>query len=128
MTTAADAHRYVRHTRRIPPCPARRRIKPEEDWPHFTQLVAEVLAGHRNPDHLRWGLSEDAYRSLQGQAGCFAMRQRPRLRHVWMEAYEPGVTEINGVVRYGERRHALALRVIHADYRWLCTDIETASR
>jgi hypothetical protein len=56
------------------------------------------------------------------------MRQRPRLRHVWMEAYEPGVTEINGVVRYGERRHALALRVIHADYRWLCTDIETASR
>src|SRR5690606_3568067 len=58
MTITADDHRHGRRKRRVPACPARRRVRPERDLPRFTQLVAEVLAGQRDPEQLRPWLSE----------------------------------------------------------------------
>lgn len=128
MTITADDHRHGRRKRRVPACPARRRVRPERDLPRFTQLVAEVLAGQRDPEQLRPWLSEGAHRSLLLRAGCYATRQRPRLRAVRLDGSQPGVAEVSGVVGYGERHRALALRVVYAEYRWVCTHIETDVR
>ncbi|WP_232306736.1 Rv3235 family protein [Thermobifida cellulosilytica] len=128
MTIATDDHRRGRRERRLPACPSRRRVRPGRDLPLLAQLVAEVLAGQRSPRQLRPCLSESAYRSLLLRAGCYTMRQRPRLRMVVLDGPEPGVAEVSGVVAYGERHRALALRVVYAEYRWVCTHIETDVR
>ncbi|UOE21988.1 hypothetical protein NI17_010855 [Thermobifida halotolerans] len=97
--------------------------------PRFAQLVAEVLAGQREPEQLRPRLSEGAYRRLLLRAGCYpGVRLRPRLRAARLGCPRPGVAEVSGVVGYGERHRALALRVVYAEYGWLCTDIETDVR
>ncbi|TDQ50242.1 Rv3235 family protein [Actinorugispora endophytica] len=130
-TTTGDDHAHRRRGRRVrrtPVCPARTRVCPERDLPRFTQLVAEVLAGERALEQLRPRLSEGAYRSLRLRAGRYCSDRSPRLRRTRLGCPEPGIAEVSGVVAYGARHRALALRVVYGEYGWLCTHIETDIR
>ncbi|GAA3740470.1 Rv3235 family protein [Salinactinospora qingdaonensis] len=91
----------------------------------LAQFVAEVLAGHRAPTHLRPCLAHRAYLLLVRRAGTYGCAQRPRVRSTRLSFPAPGVAEISSVVDCGRRHRALALRVDSTEHVWLCTHIET---
>ncbi|MFC7331132.1 Rv3235 family protein [Marinactinospora rubrisoli] len=94
----------------------------------FTQLVAEVLAGQRDPAQLRDHMSGSAYGALRRRAGAYAVSRCPRLRRTHLRSPAPGVTEVSCVIDCGARHRALALRIESAPRFWLCTSVETDVR
>ncbi|GAA3733466.1 hypothetical protein HDA32_002311 [Spinactinospora alkalitolerans] len=96
-----------------------------DELSQLVQFVAEVLAGQRDPSHLRAHMSERAYQTLRRRAGAYRCARRPRLRAAHLHCPAPGVTEVSGVVDCGPRHRALALRVDSVRHAWLCTHVET---
>ncbi|RNL87025.1 hypothetical protein EFW17_02890 [Halostreptopolyspora alba] len=91
----------------------------------FTQLVAEVLAGQRNPAQMKALLSRRAYTLLVRRSGVYACARSPRVRRTYLHTEDPEVTEVNAVVDCDSRYRALALRVAFARDTWVCTHLET---
>ncbi|GAB3212886.1 Rv3235 family protein [Marinactinospora thermotolerans] len=91
----------------------------------FALCVAEVLAGHRDPVHLRDRMTGRAYQALRRRAGGYATPVRPRLGRAHLRCPAPGITEVSAVVVCGGRHRALALRVDWMSRAWLCTRLET---
>ncbi|WP_052745446.1 Rv3235 family protein [Allosalinactinospora lopnorensis] len=107
-------------------CPARPRTpRTARELCRFTQLIAEVLAGQRNPAQMRSLLSRGAYVLLLRRSGIYVCARSPRVRATYLHSEGPEATEVNAVVDCGNRYRALALRVAFAQHTWLCTHLET---
>lgn len=100
-----------------------------------TQLVVEVLAGHRpRAQLLRW-TSEQVYRELRQRAlpppsGQDRTRlgpaHRPRVGGVRVSEPRDGVAEVAAVVHRPHRVQAMALRLEGRDGRWVVTALRCA--
>ncbi|CAM4321021.1 Rv3235 family protein [Nocardiopsis rhodophaea] len=93
----------------------------------FAQYTAEVLAGERAPGQMRNLFCGTAYERLVRRAGDYAASvHRPRVSGTVMRnETDASVFEVSAVVACGPRHRALAMRVVFAQYAWLCTHIET---
>jgi hypothetical protein len=113
------------------PTPTRALPDPARWGRQVTQLIVEVLAGHRpRAQLLRW-TSEQVYRELRRRAlplpsGSDQPRRpgpahRPRVGGVRVSEPCDGVAEVAAVVHRPHRAQAMALRLEGRDGRWVVT-------
>jgi len=102
-----------------------------------TQLIVEVLAGHRPAAQLvRW-TSEHVYRQVRERrrtlaagpdrmrsATSRALTERPVVRGVRVSEPDDGVAEVAAVVHRRHRVQAVALRLEGRDGRWVVTVLQ----
>lgn len=94
--------------------------------PPFAQMVAEVLAGQRDPRQLHPRMTGPAYEALSDRAGLYRCTTRPRVQSVHVSRPACCVVELAAVVCCGPRSRALALRFERAGELWVCTQLDTA--
>ncbi|WP_067831028.1 Rv3235 family protein [Actinomadura kijaniata] len=91
------------------------------------RLLAEVLAGVREPRHLAWwampGMCEKVAAHRLPAAG--ARVPPPRVLRTWVQRPVPDVAEAGAVVTLDGRVQALALRLERRNGRWRCAAVET---
>jgi Family of unknown function (DUF6459) len=108
-------------------------------WPgQFAQVLAETLAGSRSPRQLVPWTTERALDRIQRLGPQLSCGQQPRIRRVVTCHPTPDTMEMTVVVGFGERIHALAVRLERAGSRpaaagraappgrWVCTAVEAA--
>jgi Family of unknown function (DUF6459) len=108
-------------------------------WPgQFAQVLAETLAGSRPPRQLVPWTTERARDRIQRLGPQLSGGQQPRIRRVVTCHPTADTLEMTVVVGFGNRVHALAVRLERADSRpaaggragrpgrWLCTTVEAA--
>jgi len=115
---------------------------PGPDWPgRFAQVLAETLAGSRSPRQLVPWTTQRARERIQRLGPELSAGQQPRVRRVLTFHPTADVMEMTVVVGFGQRVHALAVRLERAGAgrpggpgagrgaapgRWLCTTVEAA--
>jgi Family of unknown function (DUF6459) len=115
---------------------------PGPDWPgRFAQALAETLAGSRSPRQLVPWTTQRARERIQRLGPELSAGQQPRVRRVLTFHPTADAMEMTVVVGFGQRVHALAVRLERADAerpggpgagrgaapgRWLCTTVEAA--
>jgi hypothetical protein len=112
--------------------PARGLPDPQAWAGTLAQAVVEVLAGDRPVGQLlRWttagiyaNLSRRAALATRERTAVRAGRPRAVVRRVHVSQPKDGVAEASAVLSDGPRTRAMALRLQHADGRWLCTALE----
>jgi Family of unknown function (DUF6459) len=107
-------------------------------WPgQFAQVLAETLAGSRPPRQLVPWTTERARDRIQRLGPLFSAGQQPRVRRVVTFHPTADAMEVAVVVVFGQRVHALALRLERGGgratagraaqpARWLCVAVEAA--
>lgn len=113
--------------------------RPSPGWPgQFAQVLAETLAGSRPPRQLVPWTTERARDRIRRLGPQLSGGQQPRIRRVMTCHPTADTMELTVVVGFGERVHALAVRLERADGgpgagdraarpgRWLCTTVEAA--
>ncbi len=108
-------------------------------WPaQFAQVLAETLAGSRSPRQLVPWTTERARDRIQRLGPQLSAGQQPRVRRVVTFHPTADAMEMTVVVGFGQRVHALAVRLERADRghtvpgraarpgTWLCTTVEAA--
>jgi hypothetical protein len=107
-------------------------------WPgRFAQVLAETLAGSRPPRQLVPWTTERARDRIQRLGPLFSAGQQPRVRRVVIFHPTADAMEVAVVVVFGQRVHALALRLERdggqasagraaQPGRWLCVAVEAA--
>jgi len=108
-------------------------------WPgHFSQVLAETLAGSRPPRQIVPWTTEQARKRISRLGPMLAAGDRPVVRRVLASRPAADVVEMTVVVRFGPRVRALAVRLERdgprcatpgrpaRTARWLCTAIEAA--
>ena len=122
------------------PGPARPRKPPASPpgWPgRFAQVLAETLAGSRPPRQLVPWTTERARDRIQRLGPLFSAGQQPRVRRVVIFHPTADAMEMAVVVVFGQRVHALALRLERGGGgatagrtaqpgSWLCVAVEAA--
>lgn len=112
--------------RRAAPCPSRiSNSRTDRQLCRFTQLVAEVLAGQRNPAQMKALLSQRVYTLLVRRSGIYVCTRSPRVRRTYLHSEDPEVAEVNAIVACDSRYRAFALRVAFSQDTWVCTHLET---
>lgn len=102
----------------------------------ITQVVVEVLAGHRpSAQLLRW-TTEQVYREVRNRAlplpsghdrsRSLGPAHRPRVGSVRVSEPRDGVAEVAAVVHRRHRVQAMALRLEGRDGRWVVTVLQHA--
>ena len=112
---------------------------PGQGWPgQFAQVLAETLAGSRSPRQLVPWTTQRARERIQRLGPELSAGQQPRVRRVMTFHPTADVMEMTVVVGFGQRVHALAVRLERAGGgrqgagrgaapgRWLCTTVEAA--
>jgi hypothetical protein len=96
----------------------------------LVQAVLEILAGRRPLQQVRTLTSEEVYDELHDRLAALSeLRKRrgarpgtaARLQSVHVDEPTDGVAEVTAVIRAGERRRAVALRLEGVEGRWNCT-------
>ena len=108
-------------------------------WPgQFAQVLAETLAGSRSPRQLVPWTTERALDRIQRLGPQLSCGQQPRIRRVVTCHPTADTMEMTVVVGFGQRIHALAVRLERTGSRpaaagraappgrWLCTTVEAA--
>jgi len=108
-------------------------------WPsQFAQVLAETLAGSRPPRQLAPWTTERARDRIRRLGPQLSAGQQPRVRRVVTFRPTADAMEMTVVVGFGQRVHALALRLERAgdtlaaagrgapDNRWVCVAVEAA--
>jgi hypothetical protein len=108
-------------------------------WPaQFAQVLAETLAGSRSPRQLVPWTTERARDRIRRLGPQLSAGQQPRVRRVVTFHPTADAMEMTVVVGFGQRVHALAVRLERADRghtiagraaqpgTWLCTTVEAA--
>ena len=107
-------------------------------WPgQFAQVLAETLAGSRPPRQLVPWTTERARDRIQRLGPLLSAGQQPRVRRVVTFHPTADAMEMAVVVVFGQRVHALALRLERGGGqatagrapqpgRWLCVAVEAA--
>jgi hypothetical protein len=113
--------------------PSERALPDAQAWAGtLAQAVVEVLAGDRPVAQLLRWTSARIYAEMSRRAAlaareCTAVRcgrSRAVVRRVRVSHPVEGVAEASAIVSDGTRTRAMALRLQHADGRWLCTALE----
>jgi Family of unknown function (DUF6459) len=111
---------------------------PPPGWPgQFAQVLAETLAGSRPPRQLVPWTTERARDRIQRLGPLLSAGQQPRVRRVVTFHPTADAMEMAVVVVFGQRVHALALRLERGGGqatagrapqpgRWLCVAVEAA--
>jgi len=111
---------------------------PPPGWPgQFAQVLAETLAGSRPPRQLVPWTTERARDRIQRLGPLLSAGQQPRVRRVVTFQPTADAMEMAVVVVFGQRVHALALRLERGGGqatagrapqpgRWLCVAVEAA--
>jgi len=111
---------------------------PPPGWPgQFAQVLAETLAGSRPPRQLVPWTTERARDRIQWLGPLLSAGQQPRVRRVVTFHPTADAMEMAVVVVFGQRVHALALRLERGGGqatagrapqpgRWLCVAVEAA--
>ena len=119
-----------------PASPARRPHLPR--WPsQFAQVLAETLAGSRPPRQLVPWTTERARDRIQRLGPLLSAGQQPRVRRVVTFHPTADAMEMAVVVVFGQRVHALAVRLERGGGqatagraaqpgRWMCVAVEAA--
>jgi Family of unknown function (DUF6459) len=130
---AAARRREPPATPRSPGPPA-----PAPGWPgQFAQVLAETLAGSRSPRQLVPWTTERARDRIQRLGPLLSAGQQPRVRRVVTCHPTADAMEMAVVVVFGQRVHALALRLERdggrpaagrapQPGRWMCVAVEAA--
>ena len=106
-------------------------------WPgQFAQVLAEALAGSRPPRQLVPWTTERARDRIRRLGPLLSAGQQPRVRRVVTFHPTADAMVMAGVVGFGTRVHALAVRLERGSGqaagraappgRWLCVDVEAA--
>lgn len=101
-----------------------------ESWSRqITQVIVEVIAGHRPPSQLLRWTDAGVYDEIRSQTLPHARpgsapRRRPRVGTVRVCQPADGVAEVSAVVHGHYRTQALALRLEGKDGRWRVTALE----
>src|SRR5205809_392555 len=118
--------------------PIRKRSASPPGWPgQFAQVLAETLAGSRPPRQLVPWATERARDRIQRLGPLLSAGQQPRVRRVVTFHPTADAMEMAVVVVFGQRVHALALRLERGGGqptagraaqpgRWLCVAVEAA--
>ena len=129
--------------RREPPAAPRSPARPgppapAPGWPgQFAQVLAETLAGSRSPRQLVPWTTERARDRIQRLGPLLSAGQQPRVRRVVTCHPTADAMEMAVVVVFGQRVHALALRLERGGGRpaagrapqpgrWMCVAVEAA--
>ena len=111
---------------------------PPPGWPgQFAQVLAETLAGSRPPRQLVPWTTERARDRIRRLGPLLSAGQQPRVRRVVTFHPTADAIEMAVVVVFGQRVHALALRLergggqatagrVAQPGRWLCVAVEAA--
>jgi hypothetical protein len=112
---------------------------PPPGWPsQFAQVLAETLAGSRPPRQLAPWTTERARDRIRRLGPQLSAGQQPRVRRVVTFRPTADAMEMTVVVGFGQRVHALALRLERSGStpatagraapgdRWLCVAVEAA--
>jgi Family of unknown function (DUF6459) len=114
------------------------RPAPAPGWPgQFAQALAETLAGSRSPRQLVPWTTERARDRIQRLGPLLSAGQQPRVRRVVTCHPTADTMEMAVVVVFGQRVHALALRLERGGGRaaagrapqpgrWMCVAVEAA--
>jgi hypothetical protein len=99
-------------------------------------VLAETLAGARQPEQIEPWTTEQARRRISQLGPLLAASHRPRVRRVIVTSPAGGVLEMAVIVGLGTGVRALAVRMERAEpaqpesqdgqSRWYCTAIEAA--